>query len=94
VRGCGSIYHCVHEELHVPLGALDRTLDHALHLEPDLAREARDSVDDGLTLRFIAHDPALADVVLPDFELRLDQRHHLSFQKGSDGRKDQFQRDE
>jgi len=84
----------VHQKLHIPFRAPDGTLDHAFHVESDLARKLDDSVDRRLALRLLTHDAALPDFVFPHFELRLDQRHELAAEKLHDRGKNQLQGDE
>ena len=65
-----------------------------LHVETDLARKRDDGFDGRGALHFIAHDSALSDVRLADFELRLDQRDELAAKKRRHRGQDQLQRDE
>ena len=76
----------VHQELDIPLGALDRTLDDAFDAEAVLARGGYDGIDRGSALAFVSNDSTLSDFAFANFELRLDQRNKLSAKERGHGR--------
>ena len=86
----------VQQELAIAFGAGDRRLDHAHAGQSYRSRRGGDLGDDARVDGGIGHQTALADVVAPGLELRLDQRHDVGAgreQRRHDGQ-DVAQRDE
>src|ERR1035438_4430507 len=66
----------IEEKLLVPFGAQDRA-GHDTGLESEFPHGFGDAVTGGLVEWRIPNDASLADLTLPDLELRFDQYNHL-----------------
>ena len=69
---------CMQKILHIPILARDRRRHHTLDLKAQFMDKFDDSLDNCLSRSLIPHDPALADLTLPYFELRLNEGNDLS----------------
>src|SRR5581483_5415139 len=65
------------EEFAIAVRAEDRGFDHASGTHPDAGGKFCNFPGHPHLSGFVAHDPAPADFIPPDFKLRLDERDHL-----------------
>src|SRR5258708_34555606 len=70
----------IKQKLPVPLGAHDRRGDLARDRIPDLSGKLTEATDHRAMLLRVAHHTPLPDRALADFELGLDQGHHVARQ--------------